>query len=223
MIKVLLCCFAFAIMLLLAVALTLFAIKKTTKNYFICIPLVLSATIIAYWQWGGMQQWLLFLREQQNHKQIQTGLQHLENPAQLIALLQSRLAIHPQDELGWSLLGRLYARQNKWPQAQQAFAKAYQLQPGNEAIAIYYAQSLWEFNQHQFDAMLVAILQKVIANNPKQPDALSMLAMHAFLQQDYSLAINYWQTLLTMVSQHSDAEYMIRRALAKAREQQKQQ
>ena len=58
----------------------------------------------------------------------------------------------------------------------------------------------------------------VLKSNPKQPDALAMLAMDAFLSKAYSQAIAYWERLLVLVPKDSEDALAIRKAIAKAQQ-----
>ena len=56
----------------------------------------------------------------------------------------------------------------------------------------------------------------MLLKNPKQPDALAMLAMDAYQEKHYQIAINYWQQLLIITPPNSDAAKALRKAIAKA-------
>ncbi|QIZ75479.1 tetratricopeptide repeat protein [Ferrimonas lipolytica] len=59
------------------------------------------------------------------------------------------------------------------------------------------------------------LIDQSLALNPVEPETLLLLANHAYLQQDYALAISHWQALLTAAPVGLD-QTPIRRAVANA-------
>lgn len=179
-----------------------------------------SALIIvvssAYWQWGAFAAWHHFLDDKANQQQIQSLLQSIRSPEELITKLKNRLDKQPDSAKGWYLLGRLYVSQNEWKQAYQAFAAAKKLQPDDEQININFAQSMWQLNNRVFNEAIRAEFQAVLKHNRQQPDALAMLAMDAFLSHDYHLAIGYWNQLLDIIEPGSEDAFAVKKAIAQA-------
>lgn len=193
--------------------------SSVKKGVFLLIPLTMLATTAAYWYWGAMAEWQHFLNQQEKQKQVQAVLQSIKSPGQIIEKLKARLQVEPESARGWYLLGRLYTSQEQWIQARDAFAKAHQLNPADEATTVNYAQSLWQLNQQQFDEPIRSLFKELLQKNPDQPDALAMLAMDAYMTHDYQQAINYWQHLLKLAPEQSQEAQMIRKAIAKAQQQ----
>ena len=86
---------------------------------------------------------------------------------------------------------------------------AHQLSPEDEAATVNYLSSLWQLNQQLLNSQIREQFKILLQKNPKQPDALAMLAMDAFTNQDYPLAINYWQTLLEQAPGESEEAEII--------------
>lgn len=204
---------------IIAMALVFFPVRKGVNKIFLIVtPIILLALIFTgYHYWGAGTEWQDYQQQLIKQEQIKALVKSVKGkPQLLIEKLKARLAKEPESARGWYLLGRLYASQNEWQQAFQAYEKAHQLAPDNEEATINYVQSLWHLNHRQFNKEIRELFQLVLQKNPKQPDALAMLAMDAFIRHAYQQAINYWQELLDIVPPQSADAQAIRKAIAKA-------
>lgn len=169
-----------------------------------------------YWAWGDYFSWNGFLKQQYAREEAQRVMKTTNGPQEIIHKIEQRLAQEPDSAQGWFLLGRLYSHQNQMNQALEAFAKAHQLEPLNEQYSVHYAHGLWVNNKEEFNTPIRKIFKDLLEHNPKQPDALAMLAMDSYLRHDYERAVGYWNQLLQLAPPQSDEAKAIRQAIAKA-------
>ncbi|MBA2652179.1 MAG: tetratricopeptide repeat protein [Tatlockia sp.] len=207
---------SFIILGLLALPIMLYPLGKSKALFLTAIPVFIIALSLAYWHWGAWPQWQNHVRQETSKQRIEAVLQTIKSPIELIDKLKQRLAQEPKSTRGWYLLGRLYASEGKWSEAEAAFSRAHQQSPDDELATVNYAQSLLQLNQQEFNQQIRNILLSLLQQKPNQPDALAMLAMDAFKNQDFLQAINYWQQLLNLAPEHSEEAQMIRKAIAKA-------
>ena len=179
-------------------------------------PILFCLVSAAYWCLGSWPDWTTYIKKQTRQQQAQVMLQSVRNPQELINKLIVRLKQEPDSARGWYLLGRLYASQNQWQQASNAYANAYRLKPTSVQTEINYAQSLWQLNHQTFDAKSRALFQSVLLKNENQPDALAMLAIDSFIGHAYQQAIDYWQRLLKIAPPQSEEAQAIRKSIARA-------
>lgn len=210
---------SFIVLGLLALPLVLYPLRRTKLAILMMLPLMIVFLSFAYGRWGAWSEWQKYTHREAKQKQVEAVLQTIKSPAELIDRLKARLNENPESVRGWYLLGRLYASQNEWLQARDAFFKAHQLKPGDEVATVNYAQSLWQLNQQQFNGQIRDLFKSLLQKNPNQPDALAMLAMDAYASHDYKQAIDYWQQLLKLAPKQSDEAQMISKAIAKAQQQ----
>ncbi len=203
----LLICFLMLVMLALMVA--FYPLRTSRVGIMLSAPALTILVGLAYWHWGAWP-------ENVKQQRIQTMMKAMHDPAELINRLKATVQQQPRSARGWYLLGRLYVSQNQWPQANDAFATAHQLEPADVQYTVNYAQNLWQLHHQQFDDKTRALLRKVLEHNANQPDALAMLAMDAYTRHDYQQAIDYWQALLKVASPQSEEAVAIRRVIAKA-------
>lgn len=199
-----------------ALIIALYPLRKSTINMFVLTPVLFCSVAFGYWRWGAWPDLKKFVQQQVRQQQVQAMLQSVSGPQELIDKLKERLANEPKSARGWFLLGRLYASQEQWTDARDAYAKAFKLQPHDEQTTINYAQSLWQVNNQQFDAHIRKLFKSVLKKNREQPDALAMLAMDAFMGHAYQHAITYWRQLLKIAPPNSEDAKAIRKAIAKA-------
>lgn len=203
-------------LLIIALMIALYPLRKAKLSMLMLSPVLFFLVAVAYWRWGAWPEWKGYVHQLAKQQEAQVLLKSVRSPQELVDKLTAHLKKDPGSARGWYLLGRLYASQSQWPQATEAYAKAYRLQPANEQITVNYAQSLWQSNQQQFDDRIRALYQAVLKINNEQPDALLMLAMDAYNGHAYQQAINYWQRLLKIAPSQSEEAQAIRKAIAKA-------
>lgn len=206
----------FLILLMLALAVVCYPLRQSRIAIMLSALVLIILAGLAYWHWGSLPEWRQYLQNDVKQQRIQAMMKSMRDPAELIARLKATVQKQPNSARGWYLLGRLYASQNQWQEANDAFATAHELQPEDEQITVNYAQNLWQLNHQQFNDKTRALLNDVLKHNANQPDALAMLAMDAYTRHNYQQAIDYWQDLLKMASPQSEEAGAIRKAIAKA-------
>ncbi|MDF1758647.1 MAG: tetratricopeptide repeat protein [Legionellaceae bacterium] len=186
---------------------------KLKTNLLVCIILMVVTTL--YYVWGGYLDFHKHNIDIVSKKNVGEMLKNIKGPQDLIDKMSAHLQKDPNSYRGWYLLGRIYYSQNMKKQALDCFAKAYKLSPDDNLIIVNYSQTLLETDDLKGREMLESLLDK----DPKQPDALSILAMDAYRLGKYKKAIDYWQRLLVLVPRQSEESEAIRKAIAKAHSQ----
>lgn len=205
-----------AVITLFASVLMVYPLRQNPRFSLFLVPVIFVLTSTGYYFWGSFAQWQKYTHHNNTQVLAQQMLKSIKSPQELIDKLKAKLVESPKSAKGWYLLGRLYTSQNDDKNASRAFAKAYRLKPQEEQFAVNYAHSLWQINKQQFNPEIIGIFDTLLKNNSNQPDALAMLAMNAFLSHAYEDAINYWQRLLNIAPEQSEAALAIRKAIAKA-------
>lgn len=202
--------------LLSALALLVYPLRHHKKILLLIVPTFVSISVAAYLYWGGFFEWRAFHQAQIQKQQVQAMLKKLKSPNVIIEQLKSRLQQDPNSAKGWYLLGRLYASQGNWQQAEQVFFKAKTLDARDIVYQINYIEALWQMREQRFDTEIHGLLLDVLRQEPHQADALSMLALEAFQDKNYSKAIDYWQQMLKMLPANSPEANTIAKAIARA-------
>jgi cytochrome c-type biogenesis protein CcmH/NrfG len=209
----------FLIVICVALMVALYPHKSSLKQAgMVMVPMLLVFAFLAYHHWGAWPQWRRHIHAQERQQEAQAYLESIKSPEELIEKLRARLKSNPESAKGWYLLGRLYGNQNQWGDASDAYKTAHRLNPDDDRTTLAYAESLWELNAKQGNELFSDLVLSVLRKNPKQPDALSLLAMDAFSKGDYKKAESYWQLVLMQVPPNSEEAKSLRKAIKVSRE-----
>ncbi len=123
----------------------------------------------------------------------------------MVGQLAARLEAEPDDAEGWRMLGRSYEVLGEPGKSAEAFGRAADLLPDDMALQLDYAAALLEAAGAEAPPPeAVARLEKVVAREPSNPDALFYLGEIAHRQGDTAIAILYWQRLLAQLPPDSE-------------------
>jgi cytochrome c-type biogenesis protein CcmH len=124
----------------------------------------------------------------------------------MVAGLAARLEESPEDLEGWRMLARSYGVLGERAKAAEAYGRAAALNPDDPEAQLGYAAALIEAAGADGPAPpeAVAILEKVIAADPQNPDALYYLGDAAHRQGNATSAALYWQRLLVQLPPDSE-------------------
>ncbi len=116
----------------------------------------------------------------------------------MVAGLAARLESQPGDVEGWLRLGRSYRVLEKSVNARDAYARAAKLRPKDVAILLDYADALYAAagRPRPLPGNFVAIMDRVIALDPGNRDALWYLGLAASEADDRTEAAKLWRRLL---------------------------
>jgi cytochrome c-type biogenesis protein CcmH len=140
----------------------------------------------------------------------------------LIADQKAHLAQNPDDAAAWAALGVTYAGLDRWKEAEEAFAKAYALQPKEALIVSAYAEALAINAGRDLSGRPMKLVREALDINPQDPKALELAAINAFQGQEYTKASYYFRQLLKVLPEDSsyarDVEEAMREAKRRAEE-----
>lgn len=136
---------------------------------------------------------------------------------EMVARLERRLAEQPDDAAGWARLGRAYAVLGREQDADEAYARAYQIAPDNVDVVADYAAFMLSRDPTSVSPEALALFRKLHALDPQHPGALWALGLVAFHHQKFDEAVKWWEQLLKQLPPESEATPQVQRALEAAR------
>lgn len=128
-----------------------------------------------------------------------------------LSSVQERLRQEPNDAMLWLELGKIYMQRNEWDNALTAFSNAEKLQGSTPTILGFAATALYLQSGEQITPKVKQLLDIALQQDPKEISSLSLLAIDAFEQQDYSRALQLWRQVLDSGKNNIDRHSIIQR------------
>lgn len=156
--------------------------------------LVLISSLFLYAQLGRSDDYLKYLALQE---QGSSAVQMAAEIEQVIRRLEERLQQDPEDIANWYLLSNSYTALGRHDKAAPILAKiAALIGPDNAdypAIAGAYAQALFQASGEQMTPEVTAAIERALAADPYETNALMLKGIAAYTQGHFKQAISDWQ------------------------------
>ena len=133
----------------------------------------------------------------------------------MVARLAARLDTSPDDAQGWMQLGRAYAVLGEADKAADSYEHASAIRPNDMAIPLQAAATLLDRLKPEdpMPARAIALLRRVEAIDPEQPEVLWYLGVAAARDAKPDVARRSWRLLLTKLPADGEDAKMVRDAL----------
>ncbi len=208
--------FAIAL-LLIALGLATYPLFKTQRKLALAIAIGLSLLTFALYKHVGNP--LAFDPAQISEIAKPADTANTTNINTAIASLEAELKSKPDNLEGWILLARTQMAMENFEAANQAFAKAIALEPGNPDFKTERAEALVRAsNTRTFPDEALSLLKQALAENPEHERAMFFMGMHYLQQGDLAQAEIYLNKLLPKLD--ADAAIALREQMDIARAQQ---
>lgn len=164
-------------------------------------------------QWQQAQEQLPALGER---ALLGQGPQLSEAELTLFALgLRTKLATSGDDAVAWFVLGRIWLSQGQVPEAIEALEKALKLTPERSNVLLAHAQALLVEGSEESVQKAARSLGQVLAKEPQNLDALSMLALIASERGDLKEARAAWEMVAQLLPAGDPRLASVQQQLAK--------
>ncbi len=135
----------------------------------------------------------------------------------MVDSLAARLKANPDNPTGWAMLARSYKVMGRFAEAEQAFLKAGDLVNTEPDLLVDYADLLAVRANNNIEGKSLELINKALSINPQHPMGLMMAGVAAYRRSDYKGAVNYWETLLTLLEPGSPDAQQVETDIADAR------
>lgn len=132
--------------------------------------------------------------------------------------LKAHLQSDPSDLQGWMMLGRTTLTIRRYPEAVQAFERAYQLAPGNPAIMVDLADAIAMTQGSDLSGKPWELVQRALKADPTNWKALMMAGTDYFNRRDYRMAVMYWERLLKTLPTNDSLTDGVKASIQEARQ-----
>ena len=133
----------------------------------------------------------------------------------MVGQLAERLKQQPDNAEGWVMLGKSYKYLQRFPEAAEAFAKAYALLGEQPDIMLLYADALGITHNGQLAGQPAELIDAVLAKEPEHIGALWLGGMAKAQVGDSEGAKRLWQKLAVLLPPGSPDQQQIQEVLAK--------
>lgn len=174
--------------------------------------LSLMLAIFLYTQWGASQSLAKFYAMSEAASVDNKKLSGKKEIQQVTEKLMNYLNRHPKDAKGWYLLGRLYLDQNNVAKAVEAFKLSLANDPQNTELMVQYAQALY-LRENHLSHESMHFVQTALSQDPQNVTALNLLAVDAFKNHRYEMAITYWKRLRNHYAEDSQEFHSLTKAI----------
>lgn len=173
----------------------------------VAIPVV-SATL--YWTLGDYQA----ITHISEPNPAASGAPSPEAINKMVAGLAEKLKAKPNNLEGWLMLGRSYKMLERYPEAVDALARAYQLAGEKAEVMLPYAEALALVNDGNWAGKPQELVNKALALEPKNLNGLWLSALAKAQQGDKKSAVGFLRKLEAVLPPESTDKQQIHELIA---------
>ncbi len=118
---------------------------------------------------------------------------------QMVENLAARLQREPTDVTGWTMLGRSYMVMERYPEARDAFARAYALAPDDPDLLSRYAEATSLAQGGELTGKPLELVTRLLELQPDHPNGLWLAGFAAYQRHDFQEAEKHWSRLAAML------------------------
>ena len=169
----------------------------------LALVLLPPSAFLMYQEWGAMDQVEQFV----TMKQMQgTDAGRATRLAELADTLREKLNASPDNPDGWAMLGQTYMRLERYGDAGWAFRKlADSVAEDSNARSVALglaAQAFFFQSKGEMSEQVRSAIDEALSLNPDEVNALGLLGIHSFSEENYPEAIRYWERIVEVAPDH---------------------
>ena len=134
-----------------------------------------------------------------------------------VARLAERLKENPNDAQGWAMLARSYQNFKRYREASEAYGRAAELTGNDAQLWADYAETLALANDSELRGRPAELIDKALQLDPQNQKALWLAGNAAAQAQNFQQAVAYWERLLKLLPEGSEAARSVAASIEDAR------
>lgn len=176
--------------------------RPATLSFILILVLVPLVVILLYQKLGNPG-----ILERLASSAVASELHHENesNMSELLAKLEEKLKINPDNPEGWFMLGRSYMAQDQYAKAVPALTESNKRMPDNPTIMVTLADALIMNNKGAFTPESEELLRKAQQLDPNNAISYWLLGMAHFERKEYTEAIGQWRKAVPLVHDSPDS------------------
>lgn len=203
-------------------------LKSQKKSRLIICSLIFAvfflsiASIVVYLKKSGYDAWRHYQSAQDETRYAFSVLKTIKSPQMVIDQLHAYLKNDPNHAKGWYLLGRLYLGEMHYRAALDAFSQAMKGDHKKSAYHIAYVQADFLCRHGRLTPQEIIFLKSILSRRDNYVEAMNLLAMNAYHQKQFAMAIQDWEKLRPLFSHNSASAHAVLKMIAMAQQQVRQ-
>ena len=135
----------------------------------------------------------------------------------MTAKLAARMRTNPKDAEGWKMLGRAYRAMERYGEANAAYRKSFEINPGDVDLLGDFAESLALGAGRSMAGEPTQLLDRALKLDPNNTKILALSGSAAFERKDYKAAVRYWEALLKLPGVDAELGQALQKGIAESR------
>lgn len=176
--------------------------RPATLSFILILVLVPLSVVLLYQKLGNPG---ILERLASNAQASEVHHENESNMSELLAKLEEKLKINPDNVEGWFILGRTYMAQDNYAKAVPALTEANKRMPDNPTIMVTLADALIMNNKGAFTPESIELLQKAQQLDPNNAISYWLLGMAHYERKEYKEAIGQWRKAIPLVQENPDS------------------
>ena len=121
----------------------------------------------------------------------------------MIQQMEDQAKANPDDGEVWEMLAKTYALVERWPEALQAYEKAFKLLPAKPSVMSGYAEALALTNNRVLQGQPMELIMLALKADPDDKKGLELAGINAYQKEDFVQAVHYLTRLHRLLSPES--------------------
>ena len=142
-----------------------------------------------------------------------------ELSSQLYNALQKRVVQRPENIYYWAMLAQQTLAKGDIQAASDYYRQAIEVIPNDGYLLAQYAETLFILANSQFTETVVEVVDRAFAVDSSNPTILGLKGIQAFENQQWQLAITYWQGAMQQIDQNSVTASALQTGITRAKGQ----
>jgi len=160
---------------------------------------LLPAAAFGLYFWLGNPLSLISIAEAQANPAGAQTAQGDHDIMKMIQQVEEKTRKDPNDGEAWTMLAKTYAAVGHWPEALNAYEKAYKLRPAVPAVMTGYAEALAIKNNRALRGKPMELVMQALEKDPNDMKGLELAAIAAFQDKGYAQAAYYFKHLYKLL------------------------
>ena len=148
-----------------------------------------------------------------------TSSEGAELAGQLYDALEKRVVERPDNIYYWAMLAQQTLAKGDIQAASDYYREAIEVIPNDGYLLAQYAETLFILANSQFTATVLEAIDRAFAIDSSNPTILGLKGIEAFEDQQWQLAITYWQGAMQQIDQNSVTASALQDGIARAEAQ----